>query len=137
MSESRRAFFYRETEGIRITVRPSYIRERSKPELGQYYFAYHIRIENVGVAPAQLKTRRWHIHDPIGGDNVVEGPGVIGEQPLLLPGEIHQYSSFCLLKAPTGWMEGTYRFVRNDGSSFHAGIPRFTLDAEQRSDTVS
>ena len=132
-----RPFYYRETDGIRITVRPSYLAEQSSPVLGQYVFAYHIRIENVGSVAAQLRTRHWRIHDPVAGDSVVEGDGVVGEQPHLLPGEVHEYRSFCVLKAPQGWMEGNYRFVREDGSAFRAQIPRFDLNAEPRQDTVS
>jgi ApaG protein len=129
--------FHRITSGIRITVRPSYLRERSNPLLAQYVFAYHIRIENVGDQAAQLRTRRWLIHDEAAGDTVVEGEGVVGEQPHLFPGQVHEYRSFCVLKAPQGWMEGAYRFVRDDGSSFHAYIPRFTLAADSRADTIS
>ena len=137
MSEARRNFFYQQTDGIRITVRPSYQSEHSNPVLGQYKFAYRIRIENVGDQGAQLRTRRWLIHDPVGGDNVVEGEGVVGEQPHLLTGEVHEYQSFCVLRSPTGWMEGAYRFVRDDGSSFLATIPRFLLNAETRPDILS
>ena len=105
--------------------------------LAQFVFAYHIRIENVGDQAAQLRTRRWLIHDEAVGDTVVEGEGVVGEQPHLMPGHVHEYRSFCVLKSTRGWMEGTYRFVRDDGSSFEAVIPRFTLEAEPRADTVS
>ena len=129
-------FFYRVTSGIRITVRPTYLRERSNPLVGQYVFAYHIRIENVSDVAAQLRTRRWLIHDEAAGDTVVEGEGVVGEQPYLLPGQVHEYRSFCVLKAPTGWMEGAYRFVRDDETSFQAYIPRFTLAASPRTDSV-
>jgi ApaG protein len=132
-----RPFFYRESEGMRITVRPSFLAEQSNPVLGQYVFAYHIRIENVSTIASQLRTRHWRIHDPVGGDSIVEGEGVVGEQPHLLPGQVHEYRSFCVLKAPSGWMEGHYRFVREDGSGFLAAIPRFTLDGEPRPDTVS
>jgi len=131
-----RQFFYHQTSGIRITVRPSFLAEQSSTVLGQYVFAYHIRIENVGTLAAQLRTRHWRIHDPVGGDSVVEGEGVVGEQPHLLPGQVHEYRSFCVLKAPHGWMEGNYRFVREDGSAFRAQIPRFDLDAEPRPDSV-
>ncbi len=137
MHPERPPFFYRVTEDIRITVRPSYLRDRSNPMLGQFVFAYHIRIENVGSQSAQLRTRRWLIHDAAVGDTVVEGEGVVGEQPHLLPGQVHEYRSFCVLKAPHGWMEGSYRFVRDDESFFEAVIPRFTLLAEAREDTVS
>lgn len=134
MSEAPRKFFYRVTDGIRITVRPTYLPEMSRPDLSRYVFSYDIRIENVGSAGAQLRTRRWLIHDPVGGDNIVEGDGVVGQQPHLLTGEVHEYASSCVIRSPTGWMEGDYRFVRDDGSSFLAGIPRFLLDAERRTD---
>jgi ApaG protein len=129
-------FFHRITAGIRITVRPTFVPERSNAVLEQYVFIYHVRIENVGVQAAQLRSRRWLIHDDLAGDSVVEGEGVVGEQPHLLPGEVHEYHSFCVLKSPSGWMEGAYRFVRDDGSSFQALIPRFTLAAEGRADSV-
>ena len=137
MAAERTPFFYRVSEGIRITVRPTYLRERSNPMLGQFVFAYHIRIENVGDHAAQLRTRRWLIHDEAVGDTVVEGEGVVGEQPHLLPGHVHEYRSFCVLKSANGWMEGAYRFVRDDGDTFQAIIPRFTLVAEPRADTLS
>jgi len=105
--------------------------------LGQFVFAYHIRIENVGEHAAQLRSRRWLIHDEAVGDTVVEGEGVVGEQPHLLPGHVHEYRSFCVLKSANGWMEGAYRFVRDDGETFQAIIPRFTLVAEPRADTLS
>jgi ApaG protein len=135
--KDRRKFFYKQTEGIRITVRPSYDPLASRPAFHQFKFSYHIRIENIGEQGAQLRTRRWLIHDPVGGDNVVEGDGVVGEQPHLLVGEVHEYVSYCVLKSRTGWMEGSYRFVRDDGSTFHAEIPRFLLEAETQSDLTS
>ncbi|MCU0635457.1 MAG: Co2+/Mg2+ efflux protein ApaG [Gemmatimonadaceae bacterium] len=131
-----RPFFYRETNGIRITVRPSYLREQSSPMLAQFVFAYHVRIENVGSQAAQLRTRRWLIHDMAAGDSVVEGDGVVGEQPTILPGQVHEYRSFCVLKGPSGFMEGHYRFVCEDGAAFNAAIPRFTLQADPATGTV-
>jgi len=122
-----RPFFHRQTEGIRITVRPSFLREQSRPGAAQFVFAYHVRIENVGDQAAQLLTRRWQIHDDIGEDTAVEGEGVVGEQPVIAPGRVHEYRSFCVLKSESGWMEGEYRFVRADGSRFDAVIPRFLL----------
>lgn len=129
MSPSRR-FFYRQSNGIRITVRPTYMRDHSRPELRHYVFAYQVRIENVGPEPAQLLRRRWLIHDSIGEENTVEGEGVIGEQPSIDPGNVHEYQSYCVLKSPSGYMEGHYSFVRPDKSSFDAQIPRFILSAE-------
>ncbi len=126
---SSRPFYYRETDGIRVTVRPSYLREQSRPAEGQYVFVYHVRVENVGERTAQLMSRRWLIHDDTGEETPVEGDGVVGEQPVVAPGRVHEYRSFCVLKSPSGYMEGAYRFVRGDGSHFEAVIPRFVLDA--------
>jgi ApaG protein len=124
-------FFYKESFGIRITVRPMYLREQSKPWVGHYVFAYFIRIENVGDRAAQLLARRWLIHDSIGEDTEVRGEGVVGEQPLIGPGQVHEYQSFCILKSPEGFMEGHYDFVRDDGETFEAAIPRFRLSASE------
>ncbi len=128
---SRPPFFYRLTDGIRVTVRPAYVAEQSSPGQGQFVFAYFVRIENVGPQAAQLLSRRWLIHDSIGEDTEVVGDGVVGAQPLLPPGTAHEYHSFCILKSPAGYMEGEYRFVRADGSRFSAQIPRFTLEADE------
>lgn len=124
-----RPFFYRETNGMRITVRPAYLAEQSRPAERQFVFVYHVRIENVSGRSAQLMTRRWNIHDDIGEDTTVEGDGVVGEQPVLAPGRVHEYRSFCVLKSPHGYMVGQYRFQRADGSHFEAQVPRFVLDA--------
>jgi ApaG protein len=122
-------FFYRESNGIRITVRPWYLASQSRPQAGHYVFAYHIRIENVGEVAAQLLERYWRIHDAIGEDTEVQGEGVVGEQPHLPPFHAHEYQSYCVLKSPAGHMQGHYTFVRPDGSSFQSAIPRFILDA--------
>lgn len=122
-------FFYRETDGIRVTVRPAYLPEQSDPAGRKFVFAYFVRIENVGAIAARLLSRRWLIHDAAGEDTEVIGDGVIGEQPLLQPGGVHEYSSFSVLKSPAGHMEGHYHFARADGIQFDALIPRFTLDA--------
>ncbi len=104
--------------------------EQSRPALGHFVFAYQIRIENVGEHPARLVSRRWLIHDAVGEDTEVEGEGVVGEQPLVAPGGVYEYQSFCVLKTPRGWMEGHYHFSRPDGAGFDALIPRFELDAD-------
>ena len=124
---TKRPFFYRETEGIRVSVRPAYLPQHSRQAEGQYVFAYAVRIENVGPQAARLLSRHWLIHDSIGEVTEVQGDGVVGEQPLLAPGRVHEYQSFCVLKSPSGWMEGEYHFVRHDGSTFDAVIPRFDL----------
>jgi ApaG protein len=133
MTQPKLPFFYRVTQGIRITVRPEYLADQSDPARSRFVFAYHVRIENVGTQSARLLTRRWRIHDSIGEDIDVEGEGVVGEQPLIPPGGVHEYQSFCILKSPGGYMEGEYGFVRADRTTFDAGIPRFVLalhDAE-------
>lgn len=121
-------FYYRESEGIRITVRPAFVPAHSRQEEDQYVFAYHVRIENIGPLPVQLLTRRWLIHDSIGEVTEVEGEGVVGEQPLIGPGRVHEYQSFAILKSAKGWMEGEYGFERPDGTRFAAQIPRFELE---------
>ena len=122
-------FYHRVTDGIRITVRPEFLPGQSRPGAGQWVFSYDIRIENVGTESAHLLPRHWWIHDSIGEDLEVQGDGVVGLQPLVEPGEVHEYQSFCVLKSPTGHMEGSYTFERPDGSRFQAEIPRFQLDA--------
>src|ERR1700741_4763025 len=99
-------FHHRETEGKRVTARPFYLEEQSAPEEQRYVFTYHMRIENVGEHPAQLVWRHWYIHDPVAGASEVEGEGVVGQQPTIGPGGVHEYQSFCVLQAPEGQMEG-------------------------------
>jgi len=106
-----------------------YLRDQSEPSAGHYVFAYFVRIENVGAQAAQLMSRRWLIHDSIGEDTEVKGEGVVGEQPLIAPGEVHEYQSFCILKSGEGYMEGHYNFECPDSTSFRAEIPRFLLSA--------
>lgn len=123
-------FYYRATEGIRITVRPAYLPRHSREQQEQYVFAYFVRIENVGSEPVQLLSRRWLIHDSIGEVTEVQGDGVVGEQPHVGAGKVHEYQSFCVLKSRSGWMEGQYTFARADGSRFSADIPRFDLTTD-------
>ena len=130
-------FYYRVTDGIRITVRPVYLPERSNPLKQQYVFAYFVRIENVGDVTGQLRSRRWLIHDSIGEETAVEGEGVVGEQPVLAKGQVHEYQSFCVLKSASGYMEGEYIFHRPDGSTLSAEIPRFHLEASQSAEPHS
>lgn len=122
-------FFYRLTNSIRVTVRPVYLRDRSDPAAQHYVFAYFVRVENVGEHAVQLLSRRWLIHDEIGEDTEVVGDGVVGEQPDIQPGRVHEYQSFSILKSGEGFMEGEYFFARPDGTTFAADIPRFILSA--------
>ena len=125
-------FFYRVSNGIRVSVRPVFLPAQSQPAESRYVFAYFVRVENVGAQAAQLLSRRWLIHDSIGSgeDTEVEGEGVVGELPVIAPGEVHEYQSFCVLKSQSGYMEGQYFFRRTDKSRFASDIPRFTLDAD-------
>ena len=124
-------FYYKETQGIRITVHPLYLSDHSQPEHHEYAFAYFIRIENISKRTAQLLTRRWLIHDSIGEEHEVIGDGVVGEQPTLAPGGVHEYNSFCVLKSPQGYMEGSYGFIGKDDIMFDVAIPRFILLADE------
>jgi ApaG protein len=123
------ALYVEETRGIRITVRPLYLDEQSEPDQRHYVFAYFVRIENRSRRTVQLLQRRWLIHDSIGEDQQVEGPGVVGQQPTLGPGDVHEYHSFCILKSRLGYMQGSYRFLGRDDVLFDAAIPRFDLVA--------
>lgn len=119
------------TEGICVETQSFYVAERSDPSRGFYFFAYRIRITNEGAQPAQLLSRHWIIHDGKGRVEEVRGDGVVGEQPLLGPGDSHEYTSFCPLPTPWGSMEGSYLFRRPDDSNFTAQIARFQLVQEQ------
>ncbi len=115
------------TEGIRVWVRPRYSLAESDPTEGTFVFSYQVGLANEGAQPAQLLFRHWLIHDSAAGDLLVDGEGVIGQQPVLAPGQSHEYSSYCVLKSPAGFMEGYYTFARPDGSQFKVEVPRFHL----------
>jgi ApaG protein len=115
------------THGIRVEVRSSYVRERSDPDQGQWFFAYSVRISNEGQAPVQLLSRHWVITDADGKVSEVKGPGVVGEQPLLDPGESFEYTSACPLETPYGTMHGTYQMETDGGERFDAAIAPFLL----------
>ena len=119
------------TRGIRITVQSRFEPERSAPDESQWFFSYHVRIANEGEAVAQLVSRHWIITDGDGKEQVVRGPGVVGEQPVLEPGEAFEYTSGCPLGTPVGSMRGTYRMVAPGGEAFDAEIAPFGL-AEPR-----
>lgn len=123
-------FYYQETNGIRITVRPRYLTDQSQPRRGTYVFAYFVRIENIGRHTVQLMSRRWLISDSIGEQHEVAGDGVVGEQPVLAPGAVHEYHSFCILKSPNGSMAGSYHFASSETAAFDAAIPQFILTTD-------
>ena len=114
---------------IKVTVRPKYLVERSEPEEGRYFWSYTIEIANVGDTIVQLTHRHWQITDANGAREEVRGPGVVGEQPKLKPGDAFSYTSGCPLRTPSGIMVGTYRMVDESGESFDVAIPAFSLDS--------
>jgi ApaG protein len=115
------------TDGIRVIVRCRYVPEQSLPMAKCYVFAYSVRIANEGKRPTQLRNRHWIITDSHGKVEEVRGPGVVGKQPLLQPGEHFEYTSGCVLETPTGQMRGTYEMVCVDGRVFDAVIAPFLL----------
>lgn len=115
------------TRGIRVEVESVYVDERSEPREHYYFFAYRVRISNVGGETAQLVSREWIITDSDGNTERVEGPGVVGEQPLLNPGEAFEYTSFCPLRTSVGSMHGAYFMRTRAGDTFRAEIAPFTL----------
>ncbi|OGA96857.1 MAG: Co2+/Mg2+ efflux protein ApaG [Burkholderiales bacterium RIFCSPHIGHO2_12_63_9] len=112
-----------------VEVLPEYLPEQSAPDTGVFSFAYTITITNAGDVPAQLISRHWVISDAQGHTEEVKGLGVVGQQPLLKPGESFQYSSGCRLRTPTGTMHGSYHCVAEDGEAFTAPIAMFLLEA--------
>jgi ApaG protein len=126
-SNGRLALYHAMTDGFRVSVRPQYLPEQSDPLEPRHVFAYHIRIENLSEVTAQLLWRHWHIHDDVAGPSEVEGEGVVGRQPVLAPGDVHEYNSFCVLRGGAGHMVGSYRFRTEDGRDFEVAVPRFEL----------
>ena len=121
--------YQKETRAIEITVKPFYLEEQSEPDERHFVFAYHIRIQNNGRDVVQLLNRYWQITDGRGRIKEVRGPGVVGEQPVLRPGEAFEYTSGCPLNTETGIMVGTYEMETLDGERFDVDIPAFSLDA--------
>lgn len=115
------------TEGIRILVRPAFWPERSSPESSQWAFTYTVSITNAGGAVATLRTRHWVITDGNGRVEEVRGPGVVGKQPRLAPGDTFEYTSWAMLRTPFGTMRGSYQMERADGTAFDANIAEFAL----------
>lgn len=112
-----------------VQVRPQFLPAQSAPSMGVFGFAYTVTITNTGDITAQLISRTWNINDANGVTEKVKGEGVVGEQPLLAPGESFEYTSGCRLRTPTGTMHGQYHCIAEDGTAFDADIPIFVLDA--------
>jgi ApaG protein len=115
------------TRGIRVQVQSRYLPEKSQPEESQWLFIYQVRIANEGDRAARLIRRHWIVTDANGEVEEYKGEGVVGEQPLLEPGEFFEYTSGCPLKTPFGTMEGTYQMVSSTGEAFDVQIAPFSL----------
>lgn len=116
------------TNGIRVSVTSVYVPAQSLPSEKRYVFAYTVRISNEGTEVVQLRSRHWVIKDGTGKVEEVRGPGVVGKQPVLRPGEQFEYTSGCALETPRGSMHGSYRMQRQEGATtFDAEIAPFTL----------
>jgi ApaG protein len=112
---------------IQITVETLYLPDQSEPDGERYVFAYTVTIRNTGKLPARLESRHWIITDANGKVQEVRGEGVVGEQPHILPGQQHRYSSGAVIETPVGTMEGSYGMRTDDGAQFRADIPCFRL----------
>ena len=117
------------TRGVTVRVSVTYLPDQSEPAHGRWFWAYHIRIENDGDGAVQLLTRHWIITDGRGGQEEVRGDGVVGDQPMIDPGESYDYVSGCPLKTPSGSMEGSYGMIDADGTPFEIAIPAFLLQS--------
>ena len=127
MSEN--ATYHAITRGISVSVMPAYLESRSEPDDDYFLWAYTIRIENQSVETVQLLTRHWVITDSVGRAQEVKGSGVVGEQPVLEPGQTFEYTSGAPLATPSGVMGGSYRMETDGGEAFDVTIPTFSLDS--------
>ena len=118
-----------ETQGLTVEVEPRYLAERSDPDAGRFFWTYTIVVTNHGDRVAQLMARHWRITDARGHVEEVRGAGVVGEQPLLRPGESFRYTSGCPLTTSSGFMAGVYQMIDEHGESFDIVVPTFSLDA--------
>ena len=114
---------------FRVDVQPRFLQEQSAPDQGLFVFAYKIKITNTGSVAAQLISRVWNVNDSNGHTEKVKGLGVVGQQPLLKPGDAFEYTSGTRLRTPTGTMHGSFFCVAEDGEKFDVDVPMFVLDA--------
>lgn len=131
------AAYEAETNGIVVRVRPTFLIDQSDPAAGRWVWAYQIEIENRGRETVQLVSRHWTITDGVGRVTQVDGPGVVGEHPVLRPGERYDYASGCPLPTDSGAMSGRYRMASDDGRAFDVAIPPFSLDVPRARRTLN
>ena len=117
------------TRDISVTVEPSFLEDQSEPAQGRFIWAYKVTIDNKGAEAVQLVSRYWRITDSRGRTREMRGPGVIGEQPTIQPGNSYQYTSGAPLETPSGFMSGSYKMRSPSGESFDVGIPMFALES--------
>ncbi len=125
--------YHQTTNSITVTVTPVYLEDQSSPSEAHYVWAYQVKIENNGTRTVQLRTRVWSITDASGHTQEVRGPGVVGEQPVLRPGESFEYTSGTSLKTPSGMMVGSYGMESEEGTRFDVPVPAFSLDSPHQS----
>lgn len=121
------------TKSIKVSVNPVYLEDQSSPVEAHYVWAYQVKIENLGSDTVQLRNRAWSITDATGHTQEVRGPGVVGEQPVLRPGESFEYTSGTPLKTPSGIMVGSYEMEDEEGKRFDVSVPAFSLDSPHQS----
>ena len=114
---------------FRVEVQPRFLPEQSAPEQGMFVFAYSVKVTNTGDVAAQLISRAWNVNDANGRTEKVKGLGVVGQQPLLKPGDTFEYTSGTRLRTATGTMHGSFFCVAEDGEKFDVDVPMFVLDA--------
>lgn len=125
------------TRDIRVSVRAFYLSDQSRPEQSHFVWAYRVSIENQGQRTVQLLKRSWQITDGMGRTQQVHGPGVVGEQPVLEPGESFEYTSGTPLSTPSGFMRGAYHMLDTaSGEAFDIAIPLFSLDSPHQTGAV-
>lgn len=117
-----------ETSGVVVRVRPAFLEEESEPDENRFFWSYTVEIENKGTEAVQLLSREWRITDARNHTEIVRGPGVVGETPIIEPGERFTYTSGAPLPTASGFMSGAYTMVKGSGEKFDAGIPAFALD---------
>ena len=125
--------YHQTTNCIKVTVNPVYLEDQSSPTEAHYVWAYQVTIENHGQIAVQLRNRAWSITDATGHTQEVRGPGVVGEQPVLQPGQSFEYTSGTPLKTPSGLMVGSYEMESEGGERFDVPVPAFSLDSPYES----
>lgn len=124
------------TRSITVMVEPQFLEDQSEPDENHFVWAYHVRIENNGGDTVQLLTRYWRIMDSHGGVQEVRGDGVVGEQPILKPGEAYEYTSGTPLATPSGIMNGSFQIQNTSGDLFDAIVPAFSLDSPHHAASI-